>query len=200
MRLPTAQDEQLEATVDTISFISQCLAQVQMRLMGSCKDLTQENVLWRPSPQSNNIGFILWHVARGEDRTTTSLAGRATDLWESDGWYRAFGHPLDAPEPADRPGLRSLAMPNVQMLVGYLDAVYGRTRQYMSALAPEELGAVPNPSEPARTVASMLRHLITHKNNHHGQIDYLRGLQDERWDLTPGLGVVLPDDDYRAES
>jgi uncharacterized damage-inducible protein DinB len=91
-------------------------------------------------------------------------------------------------------------MPSVEVLVGYLEAVYGRTRQYLSTLAPEELDDFPNPSEPERTVASMLRHVITHKNNHHGQIDYLRGLQDERWDLTPGLGVVLPDDDYRAGS
>ena len=30
-----------------------------------------------------------------------------------------------------------------------------------------------------------LRHVIVHKNNHHGQIDYLRGLLEEDWDLTP---------------
>jgi len=178
--------------VETVSFISECLAQVQIRLLGTCEGLTQENVLWRPSSRSNNIGFMLWHVARGEDRRTSSLAGRANDLWESDSWYRAFGQPVEAPEPGDRPGLRSLEMPNVEMLVGYLEAVYGQTRQYLSTLASEELDFAPDPSEPERTVASMLRHLITHKNNHHGQIDYLRGLQDETWDLTPGLGVVLP--------
>jgi len=41
-------------------------------------------------------------------------------------------------------------------------------------------------------VAGSLRHLITHKNNHHGQIDYLRGLQEEARDLPRGTGVVLP--------
>ena len=48
----------------------------------------------------------------------------------------------------------------------------------------------PDPPEPERTVASLLRHLITRKNNHHGQIDYLRGLRYEGWDLPPGTGVV----------
>ena len=146
---------------------------------------------WRPAPHANNIGFILWHVARGEDRRIANLAGRATDIWESDGWHQAFGRPIEAPEPGDRPGLRSLAVPSVEVLVGYLEAAYGQTRQYLSTLAPKELDAVRYPSEPERTVASLLRHLITHKNNHHGQIDYLRGLQDEGWDLPPGTGVVL---------
>ena len=177
--------------MDTILFVSQCLAQVQLRLLGTCNGLTQDQVLWRPAPHANSIGFILWHVARGEDRTITALAGRANDLWESDGWYQAFGQPLEAPEPGDRPGLRSLTVPSLDVLVGYLEAAYGQTQQYLSALAPEELDAVPRPSEPGRTVASLLRHLITHKNNHHGQIDYLRGLQHEGWDLPPGTGVVL---------
>lgn len=33
--------------------------------------------------------------------------------------------------------------------------------------------------------------LITHKNNYHGQIDYIRGLQDEVWDLPAGTGMDL---------
>ena len=43
-------------------------------------------------------------------------------------------------------------------------------------------------------LADVLRHLATHKNNHHGQIDFLRGLQQDDWDLPPGTGVRLPDD------
>ena len=185
------KDEHLETFVDTISFISECLAQAQIRLLGTCDGLTQEQVLWRPAPHANNIGFILWHVARGEDHRITTLAGGAADQWESDGWHQAFGQPIEAPEPGDRPGLRSLTVPDVDVLVGYLEAAYRGTRQYLFNLAPGELVAVPDPSEPELTVASLLRHLITHKNNHHGQIDYLRGLQLEEWDLPPGTGVVL---------
>ena len=95
--------------MDAVHFISNCLAQVHLRLMATCYDLTQYQLLWRPAPTANNIGFILWHLVRNED-----------------------------------------------------------------------------------TRAGSLRHLITHKNNHHGQIDYLRGLQDEEWDLPRGTGIVLP--------
>lgn len=32
--------------------------------------------------------------------------------------------------------------------------------------------------------------MITHKNNHHGQIDYIRGLLQSDWDLPPGTGMA----------
>jgi len=39
-------------------------------------------------------------------------------------------------------------------------------------------------------VATQLRHMITHKNNHHGQVDFIRGLRYPEWDHTPGTGIV----------
>ena len=52
--------------VDSVSFISYCLEQAQIRLIGTCEDLTQEEVLGG-SPYANNVGVILWHVTRAED-------------------------------------------------------------------------------------------------------------------------------------
>ena len=34
-------------------------------------------------------------------------------------------------------------------------------------------------------------YLITHKNPHQGQIDFIRGLQDDAWDLPAGAAMVL---------
>ncbi len=78
------------------------------------------------------------------------------------------------------------------MVVGYAEAVQQRTARHVLKLTPEDLDRTPDQAHPEQTVAGSLRHLITHKNNHHGQIDYLRGLQEEAWDLPRGTGVVLP--------
>ena len=177
--------------MDTISFISQSLSQVHIRLLATCDGLTQEQALWRAAPHANNIGFILWHLARGEDRRIASLQGSRSELWESQGWYRAFGHPVGSPDPGDRMGLRALPVPALDVLTGYLKAAHDQTLEFLSALTADNLGVAPNPSQPERTTAALLRHMITHKNNHHGQIDYIRGLQDETWDLPPGTGLVL---------
>jgi uncharacterized damage-inducible protein DinB len=89
-------------------------------------------------------------------------------------------------------GLRALSIPALDVLLSYLKVAHEQAQRYLSTLNPDDLDLVPDPSEPERTLASLLRHMITHKNNHHGQIDFIRGLQDETWDLPPGTGIILP--------
>ena len=125
--------------MDAVKFISDCLAEVHLRLMATSDNLTNDELLWRSAPTANNIGSIVWHLARNEDARITNASKLDEDIWATELWYEGFGQPVTAPDP-DRPDF---------------------------------------------TVAGSLRHLVTHKNNHHGQIDYLRGLQDEAWDL-PG--------------
>lgn len=178
--------------MDTIQFISQSMAQVQLRLLATCEGLTREQVLWRALPHANNIGFILWHVGRSDDTRVTSLLADETDLWESGRWYEKFGQPLDSPDPGDRMGFQELGIPQLDVLVAFIETAHERFRSFMGTITMSDLDRPVDPSNPQRTVGAVLRHGITHKNNHHGQIDYIRGLQDEGWDLPRGTGVVLP--------
>ena len=178
--------------MDSIRFISDCLEQVQIRLLETCEGLTQEEVVWRPAPYANNIGFILWHVTRAEDNLVTRLEDGPA-LWVADGWHEKFGQAVDSPDPGDRMGLRSLAIPDLPVLVGYAHAVGEQTRRQLGNLTAGKLDEPIGPSRPGQNVAGNLRHLITHKNNHHGQVDYIRGLQNQNWDLPPGTGIVLPE-------
>ena len=179
--------------MDAVTFISDTLRQVQVRLLATCEGLTQDQVLWRPSAHANNIGFILWHLTRGEDNVISNLSGLEPALWVSQGWYEKFDQPVDAPDPGDRMGLQSLPIPGLKVLLGYSRAVHEKCQEVLSSLPLARLGEAQDPTRPERTAAMALRHLITHKNNHHGQIDYIRGLQDQTWDLPPGTGIVLPD-------
>ena len=182
--------------MNTVQFISDCLEQTHLRLMETCYGLTVEQMAWRPVPTANNIGFILWHVARNEDGRISRTAGRQgdfeRDLWVSGGWFERFGQPETAPDPGDRLGLRSLAIPGPEVLISYAKDVNARTVRFLESLSDSRLGQPMVHGDRQETVADSLRHVIVHKNNHHGQIDYLRGLQEENWDLAPGTGRVLP--------
>ena len=89
-------------------------------------------------------------------------------------------------------GLRALSIPSLDILKAYVEAVYSRTQETISRLTESDLDGSGAGSPSERTAGMSLRHLITHKNNHHGQIDYIRGLQDDTWDLPRGTGVELP--------
>ena len=178
--------------MDAVTFISDCLRQVHYRLLASCEGLTQEQVLWRPFAHANNIGFILWHVTRGEDNLISNLAATQSPLWVSEEWYTRFNQPVEAPPPGDRMGLQSLPIPDLDVLRGYSEAVHQNTQRFVATLTGDRFDETIDPTRPEGTVAASIRHLITHKNNHHGQIDYIRGLQDHSWDLPPGTGRILP--------
>ena len=181
--------------MNTTQFIADCLTQTHLRLHATCEGLTAEQALWRPAPTANNIGFILWHMGRHEDSRVTAIArgaaGFEADLWAADGWHEQFGQPVTAPDPGDRLGLRSLAIPAPEVLLSYFRAVNERTMRFVASLDDAGLDAFITASEPRQTVAGALRHMIVHQNNHHGQVDYLRGLQEEDWDLPRGTGGVL---------
>ena len=178
--------------MELLEFISESLAQVHLRLMETCEGLTQEQVVWRPVPGTNNIGFILWHMSRAQDNLASNLAGGGPALWESEKWHEKFHQPIESPDPGDKMGLQALAIPDLEVLIGYSEAVHRRTRDLLKELDPAALDRAADPARPERTLIRLLRHAITHKNNHHGQIDYIRGLQDQTWDLPPGTGMVLP--------
>jgi hypothetical protein len=69
-------------------------------------------------------------------------------------------------------------------------ALHADTLEKLRGLTPDDLDRVPDPAQPDRNVSTQLRYMITHKNNHHGQIDYIRGLLHPEWELKSGTGVV----------
>ena len=178
--------------MDTIQFITQSMEQVQLRLLVTCEGLTREQVLWRPFPHANNIGFILWHLGRSDDARVTGLSAGSKDIWETERWHEKFEQPMASPDPGDRLGFQKRRIPELNILLAYLETAHERFKGFMKTVTTSDLDRPVNPSTPQRTVGAVLRHGITHRNNHHGQVDYIRGLQEEEWDLPRGTGVVLP--------
>lgn len=86
--------------MNTVSFVSQILMQVQLRLLATSDGLTREQTLWRSAPHANNIGFILWHMARNEDDLTSHLCGKQSSLWVAEGCTKDSTSLWTLPTPA----------------------------------------------------------------------------------------------------
>ena len=174
-----------------IEFIRQSLNQIQERILGSANGLSRDDFLWRPAPHANCIGDIVWHMVRSEDRLVRVTAGLGPELWVDEQWYSKFGYPKESPPGNDYQALNAFsAPPKIETLLSYMEAVHKDTIAILSRLSPMDLDRVPHSEQTRLDVGAYLRHLITHKNNHHGQIDFIRGMTDPNWDLPRGTGMV----------
>src|ERR1700675_4449343 len=116
------------------------------------------------------ITFIRQALTQAHERLMATLGG----LTDADATWR--------------PAPRANTILEIAWHVARVDDRLGRQA---TGLGPE-LWASQGWSERLGTtnVATQLRHMITHKNNHHGQIDFIRGLRHPECDLTPGTGIV----------
>lgn len=178
--------------MDTVTFIRHALTQAHQRLMATLAGLTEADVTWRPAPTANTILEIAWHVARAEDRLGRRLTGLGPELWDSQGWRERLGATKDrrAGEPYQFLKEDGAVPPRLADITEYLDALHRDTLDKLRGLTPADLDRVPDARRPDRNVATYFRHLITHTNNHHGQIDFIRGLRHPEWNLAPGTGIV----------
>ena len=55
-------------------FIEQTLEDYRRRVYAAMESLTEDEINWMPNPESNSIAFLVWHVARVEDRWTNTFA------------------------------------------------------------------------------------------------------------------------------
>ena len=146
-------------------------------LMEAVKDLTPEELRWRPGPEANPIGWMLWHMIRVEDMWFQFFIQRQSEIWERDGWHDKFGLPTrdngfgHTPEQvAQFPDL------DLAELLRYGDAVRAGTFEYLRGLTPEDFEVVPREQRPEMSVGAIFRQVVGEVYQHQGHISYLKGL------------------------
>ncbi|QES52502.1 hypothetical protein DEJ50_18590 [Streptomyces venezuelae] len=126
----------------------------------------------RVAAGGNSVGWLVWHVLRGQDRNLSELAG-TPQLWVS-GWAERFGRPADPGDtgyghtPAEAEAFT--AVPD--RLAGYADAVQAMIERYLAGAPAGDLGRVaPSPTlGTADTVAERLAGQLQDSLMHLGQI------------------------------
>ncbi len=141
--------------------------------------LDAEQLARRPAPQTNPIGWLVWHLARIQDDHVADLAGRA-QVWTEHGWHGRFGLPL---EPRDTgyghtpQAVAALSGATAEQLTGYLGAVHAQTVDYVSSISERDLGRVVDTRwDPPVTLGVRLVSVLADDLQHVGQAAYVRGL------------------------
>ena len=146
--------------------------------------LTEEDLNWQPSPDCNSIGWLTWHLTRGQDRLIASLMGEE-QLWIKEGWHAKFSRAPEAKDsggghtPQDVAGFKS---PDAKTLLDYHRAVLERSRRYLPTMSEADLDRqLDDPRfQPPPTVGMRLTMVLSDNSQHAGQAGYIRGLRQGR--------------------
>ena len=159
-------------------FIQNSLDQEQEWLFEQVQDLSPQELAWRPAPEANPMGWVLWHMLRVEDFWLQFFIQGKLELWESDGWHEKFALPTrdtgfqhTNQQAADFPQL------DLGILLDYGKAVRASTLEYVATLTPEQFDVVPRQRRPEMTVGQVFRQITGEFYQHLGHIAYIKGLK-----------------------
>lgn len=164
------------------TFVLHILDETNTELGMSLDGMELEQVLWRPTPQSNSMAWLAWHIARLQDARAASLGGE-DQLWISVGWHERFGLPADAANHGrghTDEQVDAVRPESVASLKEYADAAHTSLRWQISQLndlaSSSELGG----SSGDATVSDLVLRAVHGGLAHLGQLMYVRGLVEKR--------------------
>ncbi len=161
------------------TLVRDALGRVGEIVREALKDLTPEEILAPPKPP---IGWLVWHLTRVQDSNISGLAG-SQQAWLAEGWHARFEMP---PDPRDYGSghtqtpaqVEAFHVKDAQLLLDYYNAVFERTKAYLSTLSNADLDRVLNEPQyqPMPTVSVRLVSVVADNMRHAGQVEYLKGL------------------------
>ena len=69
--------------MDLKIFIKETIEDHRKRVFAAMRDLTLDEMYWKPKNDANPIGLLFWHISRVEDRLITSFVQGKQEIWIS---------------------------------------------------------------------------------------------------------------------
>lgn len=166
----------------TTEILTDAFTRVREGLPAQLDGLSAEQVLWRPAPDANPIGWLAWHLARVQDDHLAGV-GEVEQVWTS-GWSKRFGLPYDERaigygQSSDEVG--AFFVTDVSLLAGYYADVHELTLKVLQTLKTRADYAriVDDRWDPPVTAAVRITSVVGDITQHLGQLAYVRGLLDQ---------------------
>ena len=148
------------------------------RLQPAIAGLTPAEARWQPTLHTNHIAWLVWHLARTEDRWINRVLRGTCEVWIADGWAERFR--MDPEQGGFGQTIEEVrAMPEIPLtdLMAYFDAVRVVTRQYLEQATEADLAREYHHSRlGALTGAWILGHILIEESQHVGQVALIRGI------------------------
>lgn len=141
--------------------------------------LSVDDLRWRPDPDANPLGWLVWHLTRQQDAQLAHLAN-AAPVW--DAWRDRF----DLPYPPDAHGygmssqdVGRFTVDDPALLAGYQSATRDAALRIIDGLDAADFDRVLDDHYRV-TVAVRVYSVLEDAAKHLGQAEYLRGLIERK--------------------
>lgn len=138
---------------------------------------------YRPDPDANSIGWLVWHLTRVQDDHVAGVAG-TQQCYTSAGFAERFALPFDAGDIGYGHSSEEVGKVRVEgpdLLVEYHHTVAGAALAYVATLGDDDLDRIVDRSyDPPVTAGVRLQSVASDCLQHIGQAGYVRGLAERR--------------------
>lgn len=164
--------------METREFIQGSLDRTKQATTRVVTGLSPHELMWRPGPECNPIGLILFHQARSEDGFVQGRILGQPQVWESGKWYQRLNMPVsETGSGATLEQITNFHVPELKDLMDYSEAVRERTLEYLKGKSNDEFNKIITTPRGDVTLGALFITIAGHLAQHLGDISYLRGIQ-----------------------
>lgn len=146
----------MTSDVDLNQFIIALLEAAYRSIKQATDDLTDEQLYYQPTAETNSIAWLVWHLSRWRDAISATISNEP-QIWVSAGWAQQCGMPGERTGMGDTPA---------QV-----------TAFRVATLTPTQLGQpIASHTGEKRPAWRALAGVCGDSAQHTGQIAYLRGM------------------------
>jgi uncharacterized damage-inducible protein DinB len=158
--------------------LTDAFGRIQDTALSAIEGLSEDQLAFRPAPEANSVGWLVWHLARVQDDHVADAAG-AEQVYTA----QAFAARFDLPFGDDATGYGFSSEDvgrlrvDAETLGDYLRAVTSATQSYLATLQDDDYERVVDENwDPPVTLAVRLVSVVGDDLQHAGQASYVRGL------------------------
>lgn len=158
--------------------LTEALERVRESVHAVLDGLGPDDLVHRPTPDANPIGWLVWHLTRVQDDHVADVAG-TEQVWVAGRFADRFDLPYATEEHGWGQSSEQVGRfrAEADLLAEYYDATHRRTLEYLAGLGPDDLDRVVDERwDPPVTLGVRLVSVVNDDTQHVGQAAYVKGL------------------------
>jgi hypothetical protein len=166
--------------MSTIDYFRSAVKETHKNYFEAVKDLTEEQLHFRPLDKGNHIAFILWHFVRTGDLVLNFLLQKKTPIWNAEEWDKKLGmDPQAQGTGMTDEQAAALRIQDMSEFLKYMENAFKSVEAFLDGVKDDDLDQVHElPVLGKRSMYQLIEGtILQHGASHMGEIYYVKGLQ-----------------------